>query len=117
MTRVVSKGLTSSVCRSLLDAAGRRGTAATLSVARGLQRRALDRAGRRALAPAAHQLAALADRLPAGAALVGRRLFRGAGARPAPPAPPGPRARGATLGGDLLRTVPPANAPERRSRR
>src|SRR5690242_10441796 len=50
--------------RPLFDLARRGCPAAALPVARGLQRAALARAGGRALAPAADQLPALADRLP-----------------------------------------------------
>ncbi len=51
--------------------------------ARGLQRPALDRAHRRAVAVAADQLPALGGRLPADAALAGGRRLRGDGPRPA----------------------------------
>ena len=78
--------------------------------ARGVQRSALYRQDRRALALDAARPAALGSRLPADPALAGGRLLRGAGPRPAGRAAAGRRPQGAAERGDLrqpdLRSTP-----------
>src|SRR5258706_9607658 len=98
--------------RPVPAALARRRAAAALSAARGLQRPALDCARRGALAPAADQLPALVDRLPVDPSLAGRRLLRGAGARPAPAVAPGARSRRTALGGDPGCPRPPVEPRE-----
>src|SRR5690349_9012842 len=83
-----------------LTAGGRRSAAPR--PAGGLQRPALDRADRRAVAAAAARLAAVAGGLPTGPALAGGALLRGTGGRSAPAVAgaggPPPRADGGDPG-------------------
>jgi hypothetical protein len=101
--------------RPLFDPAGRSRAAAAVPTARSLQRPALDRARGGALAPAAHQFPALANRLPADPSLAGCGLLRGAGARPAPAAAAGRRPGGAALGSHSGRAGAAVESRERRA--
>src|SRR5207247_1430814 len=63
------------LCRSLLDVITRRRRTTHLQLARGVQRLALDRASRRALAPDAQWFAALVGGLSANPTVAGSRLL------------------------------------------
>src|SRR5437899_11545525 len=84
-------------------------------VARGLQRPALARAHRRAVALDAARPAAVVHGVPADAALVAGRRVRGYRAGPARGAAPGRGARGGALGGDLRRADAAVEPGERRT--